>query len=469
MFRSWLPVLLPTICGTHVEATAEITVSSSARVDDTSLYPSFEEYLERFGKNYQLSELEMRRAEYEKRLAEIHDLNAREGVSWKAGVNKFTDSTAEDRLKRRRPRTVSVQQEQTPMTLASSTFSKTSLPRSKSWRWATGKVLNEGDCGGCWAVTVVSCIQGHAAISTGVHVALSEQQLVDCAVEKGCKDGAAEETAFEYVMKAGLTERKYYPYDSGHNGGKEGKCKMGVHGPKPVVGITGYRNLPSNDEHALLTALVTLGPVIVGVDAHKHWDYYMGGIFDACSKTKAQVDHDVLLIGYGEDGGTEYWLIQNSWDTDWGEKGLMRIRRHRREPCMAEHGGEDACGTCGLLSDALYPTGVFLYSDHHSHETGHSHEHHHHHHHPSHHHHDGDEWHGCAHYGCGADYDPRQSCHCNSLCMDYGNCCADYWRLCKKREAMLVDSFSEQDSLPASQCFAPYVHLLSGAGPEIDH
>ncbi|ESO86431.1 hypothetical protein LOTGIDRAFT_220728 [Lottia gigantea] len=32
---------------------------------------------------------------------------------------------------------------------------------------------------------------------------------------------------------------------------------------------------------------------------------------------------------------------------------------------------------------------------------------------------------------CGFDYDSRYDCHCNSQCETFGNCCSDYWTICK--------------------------------------
>ena len=43
--------------------------------------------------------------------------------------------------------------------------------------------------------------------------------------------------------------------------------------------------------------------------------------------SSVQVDHAVLLTGWGEDGGKKYWRVQNSWGPQWGEQGTFRIRR----------------------------------------------------------------------------------------------------------------------------------------------
>ena len=37
--------------------------------------------------------------------------------------------------------------------------------------------------------------------------------------------------------------------------------------------------------------------------------------------------HCVRLIGWGDDGGTPYWLVANEWSTSWGEGGFFRIHR----------------------------------------------------------------------------------------------------------------------------------------------
>ena len=78
-------------------------------------------------------------------------------------------------------------------------------------------------------------------------------------------------------------------------------------------------------------------PVSTGIAANnKYIHSYASGIIDAndCMSEEQPYDdplnpinHGVLIVGYGHDEATglDYWLLKNSWNTTWGDKGYFKV------------------------------------------------------------------------------------------------------------------------------------------------
>ena len=85
-----------------------------------------------------------------------------------------------------------------------------------------------------------------------------------------------------------------------------------------------------------MKAAVAKQPVSVAVEAdQKVFQQYTSGIFDSSSCGR-KLDHATLVVGYGNQDGTDYWLMKNSWGTAWGEEGYMRLAI------------QDGIGVCGI-------------------------------------------------------------------------------------------------------------------------
>jgi hypothetical protein len=75
--------------------------------------------------------------------------------------------------------------------------------------------------------------------------------------------------------------------------------------------------------------VANLGPVPVGIYASKYLQSYTTGILNDTSCASSLLpNHAVLVIGYGIWNGVEYWLVKNSWGSDWGEGGYFRVIRN---------------------------------------------------------------------------------------------------------------------------------------------
>uniref|UniRef100_A0A3Q4M3V7 Cathepsin 12 n=1 Tax=Neolamprologus brichardi TaxID=32507 RepID=A0A3Q4M3V7_NEOBR len=201
------------------------------------------------------------------------------------------------------------------------------------------EVKDQGFCGSCWAFSTTGAIEAQLYKKTGQLISLSEQNLVDCSKSfgtYGCS-GAWMANAYDYVVSNGLESSNTYPYTSVDTQPCFYDSRLAV------AHIRDYRFIPRGDEQAMADALATIGPITVAIDAdHASFLFYSSGIYDEPNCNPNNLNHAVLLVGYGSQEGQDYWIIKNSWGTGWGEGGYMRIVRN----------GQNACG---LASYALYP------------------------------------------------------------------------------------------------------------------
>jgi len=70
--------------------------------------------------------------------------------------------------------------------------------------------------------------------------------------------------------------------------------------------------------------LSTKGPVTAAFTVYSDFPTYTSGVYKHTSGS-ALGGHAVKIIGWGVEGGEEYWLVANSWNDSWGDKGLFKI------------------------------------------------------------------------------------------------------------------------------------------------
>eukprot|EP00998_Keelungia_sp_KM082_P005867 NODE_2156_length_1124_cov_5185.018054_g2138_i0.p2 GENE.NODE_2156_length_1124_cov_5185.018054_g2138_i0~~NODE_2156_length_1124_cov_5185.018054_g2138_i0.p2 ORF type:complete len:318 (+),score=80.71 NODE_2156_length_1124_cov_5185.018054_g2138_i0:77-1030(+) len=196
---------------------------------------------------------------------------------------------------------------------------------SVDWRTkgAVTPIKNQGQCGSCWSFSSTGNMEGQWAIAGNALVGLSEEELVQCSKNgnMGCNGGLMD-NAFQWVIKnGGIDSESDYPYTSGS--GITGTCKTAKES-KHVAKFSSYKDV-TKTESAMATWTEANGPLSVAVDAESGWQTYSGGIMKTCTGT--QLDHGVLVVGFGEEGSTPYWIVKNSWGASWGESGYIRLER----------------------------------------------------------------------------------------------------------------------------------------------
>ena len=94
--------------------------------------------------------------------------------------------------------------------------------------------------------------------------------------------------------------------------------------------INDYRRLAFGcQDTAIMSVVKSNGPVVVNINDHDPiFKHYKSGIIQNLMPNIRQTTHSVVLIGWGTEGGNDYWLIRNSWGANWGDHGFVKIGRH---------------------------------------------------------------------------------------------------------------------------------------------
>jgi len=304
-------------------------VASARIVDDFDV--QFANFKRNFNKKYlDSAEENLRRSIFADNVLKIvqHNMEKDLGLhSYSLGVNKFADLTNKEfvaqmnglKMNNRIPTNVRV-----PL--------PGDLPATVDWRTKgyVTPIKNQAQCGSCWAFSAVASLEGQHFKATGKLVSLSEQNLVDCSQAEGnmgCEGGLMDQ-AFQYIIDVkGIDTEKSYPYEA-----VDDTCKF----KKANVGATlkSFTDVKAGDEKALQEAVANVGPISVAIDASQDsFQLYSSGVYDEPNCSSTQLDHGVTAVGYGTDGGKDYWLVKNSWGEDWGMKGYIEMSRNKDNQC----------------------------------------------------------------------------------------------------------------------------------------
>jgi len=323
---------------------------------------AFANWKNEFGKSYESIEAEasafLTFLENWKMINE-HNIEEEGGEhTFKMGVNQFTDMTGDEFLLYIHGHTGSCMDRRTVQerVVMEEVMPENEAPESIDWTDVNGEsyvsaVKNQGGCGSCWAFSTTGSIESATAIATKTTgsdiVTLSEQELVDCSSmygNLGCKGGLMD-NAFKYVeAEKGLCSEEEYPYTSGTTG-KTGRICEKAKCSQRYDPISTYADVRADSEESLMRAVAN-GPVSIAIEAdQRSFQSYKSGVLTA--ECGAKLDHGVLVVGYGEEDGTKFWKVKNSWGETWGEDGYVKLCR---ECDMNGRKGE-----CGILQQPSYP------------------------------------------------------------------------------------------------------------------
>jgi cathepsin B len=293
---------------------------------------------------------------------DIIDLVNAVGTTWTAGVNKRFQHSTLGHVKG-----LCGAKKGGPVLPAKRIHSTLALPTSFDPRdgskWpACNQTLNhvrdQGACGSCWAFGAVEAMTDRICIASSgkENFYLSAEDVTSCcdSCGMGC-DGGYPSAAWDYFEQTGVvtggdwnSKQGCFPYElqacDHHVTGKYKPC--GNIQPTPACsqqcqngatwskdkhfGATRY-SVPS-DQQSIMTEIYTNGPVEAAFDVYEDFVSYKSGVYQHTTGSFLG-GHAVKIIGWGVDGSTPYWIIANSWNTDWGNNGFFNMLR-----------GSDECG-----------------------------------------------------------------------------------------------------------------------------
>ena len=198
---------------------------------------------------------------------------------------------------------------------------ETRLRSSIDWRSNGGNFITapkqQGGCGSCWSFAMTGALESYVMRKSGkpgLAIDLSEQLYISCSSVGSCKGGALFPI---FLVRQGLPDESAYPYAEAN-----GTCSNAASGWERNTHKIGGWGMVLPTVNKIKAALAHYGPLPTSMQVYEDFLNYTGGVYSRVAGKRVGA-HAVLLVGYNDE--EEYFIVKNSWGTNWGEHGFFRI------------------------------------------------------------------------------------------------------------------------------------------------
>ena len=252
-----------------------------------------------------------------------------------------------------------------PVPLPKKTFQKkiVNLPESYDPREkypnceSLKEVRDQANCGSCWAFGAVEAMSDRICIHSGqkLQTRVSAQNLLACCYTCGfgCSGGFPS-ASWSYWQSPGISTGDLYgdtttcqpyflPPCDHHVKGSHGACPPTVDTPdcktdcsdgnkKEYSGEMTYGEsaYSISGEEDMMQEIYENGPVEGSFLVYEDFVTYKSGVYQHVTGEYLG-GHAIKILGWGVEDGVKYWLCVNSWNDEWGDKGLFKIKRGSNE------------------------------------------------------------------------------------------------------------------------------------------
>jgi len=240
------------------------------------------------------------------------------------------------------------------------------------------EVRDQSECGTCWAFATAEMASDRLCIASGQKIQdrISTEDLGFCSLFNGCNGGIPSQ-AMTWIGQNGVVtggkngdaswcSQYSLPACDHHVEGQYVSCdevevpRFSPKCPTSCDADSTYGSDFADDKWTFSTGrgtqfsgarnntqiqaeIVARGPVVAAFTVYADFETYAGGVYKHVTGS-AMGGHAVKIIGWGTDKDAgDYWLVANSWNTDWGEEGFFRIARGNNE--------------CGIEGQIAVPAG----------------------------------------------------------------------------------------------------------------